>query len=182
MKVLATFDGSKCSEAILPQLEWMADLPNTQFTFLSIAHRAHEPGPGRTLQSAAGRRGLTAGPIAIPAADPALVEDRGEAIERTLAERSDYLQGIVSQMPPGPKYRVEATIADDVSAAIIRYAIEHQPDLIVMGTHGETSMIHRLFGDTAEAVVRSGVAPVLLVHSNRSRQAAKNYFGATTGI
>ena len=24
MEILATFDGSKCSEAIIPQLEWMA--------------------------------------------------------------------------------------------------------------------------------------------------------------
>ena len=39
---------------------------------------------------------------------------------------------------------------DDVGAAIIRYALRHKPDVIVMATHGESRMIHRLFGDTAE--------------------------------
>ena len=68
-------------------------------------------------------------------------------------------------MPKGPKYAVETAIADDVTAAIVRYAIERHPDVIVMATHGETGVIHRLFGDTAEAVVRSGAAPVLLVHA-----------------
>jgi nucleotide-binding universal stress UspA family protein len=163
MKILATFDGSKCSEAIVPQLEWMARLPDAEFTFLSIAPCPHETALRQPLQSAAG--GLGSMPIAIPAAALTLVEDRGEAIEGRLAERSDYLHEIVSRMPPGPKYSVEAAIGDDVAAAIIRYAMEHAPDVIVMGTHGETGMIHRLFGDVAEQVVRSGVAPVLLVHS-----------------
>jgi nucleotide-binding universal stress UspA family protein len=176
MKILATFDGSKCSEAIVPQLEWMAHLPDAQFTFLSIARRPHETAQvGRPSQpSVAGLAGMGATSIAMPVADPALVEDRGEAIERTLAERSDYLQGIVARMPRGPKYSVEATIADDIAGAIIRYAMEHKPDVIVMATHGETGMIHRLFGDTAEGVVRSGVAPVLLVHPDTARRAAQN--------
>jgi nucleotide-binding universal stress UspA family protein len=174
MKILAALDGSKCSEAIVPQLEWMALLPDAQLTFLSIAHRPHETALREPSQSAVvGLAGPGAAPIAISAAAPTLVEDRGEAIARTLAERSDYLQDIASRMPPGPKYSVEATVADDVAAAIIRYAMEHETDVIVMGTHGETGMIHRLFGDVAEEVVRSGVAPVLLVHSNTARRAVK---------
>jgi nucleotide-binding universal stress UspA family protein len=176
MKILATFDGSKCSEAILPQLEWMAHLPDAEFTFLSIARRPHETAKGgrRSPTTAAGLGGPGATPIVIQAAHPVLAEDRGNAIERTLAERSDYLRGIVSRLPRGPKYSVEATIADDIAAAIIRYALVRRPDVIVMGTHGETGMIHRLFGDTAEGVVRSGVAPVLLVHPDTGHRAAKN--------
>lgn len=175
MKILATFDGSKCSEAIVPQLEWMARLPDAQFTFLSIARSPHET--ARALEPSqtrlVGLPGLALTPIAVPAADPMLIEDREEAIERTLAERCDYLQDIVSRMPLGPKYSVEATVGNDIGAAIIRYAMQHRPDVIVMGTHGETGMIHRLFGDVAEEVVRSGVAPVLLVHSNTARRAAR---------
>lgn len=123
-------------------------------------------------QETAGLGGLGATTIAVAAVEPTLIEDRGEAIDRTLAERSDYLQDIVSRMPSGPTYSVEAKIDDDVTSAIVRYAIEHQPDVIVMGTHGETGMVHRLFGDTAEGVVRSGVAPVLLVPSEQVRHAS----------
>ena len=51
MKVLATVDGSKCSEAILPQLHMIARLPDVEFTFLSIAAPPHET--SRTLVLAA---------------------------------------------------------------------------------------------------------------------------------
>lgn len=89
----------------------------------------------------------------------------GKAIEPTLAERREYLEEIVSRMPDGPVYAVEVLIENDVAAGLVRYAMKHEPDVIVMATHGENRMIHRLFGDTAEQVVRSGVAPVLLVQS-----------------
>jgi nucleotide-binding universal stress UspA family protein len=147
----------------------MAQLPGAQFTLLSIATRPHEtvrvPVPLRTTLA-----GVGSTPITIPVSEPLLVEDREEAIERTLAERVSYLKDIVRRLPPGPAYSTEAVIADDVGAAIIQYVLQHRPNVIVMGTHGETGMIHRLFGDVAEEVVRSGVAPVLLVHSNAGRR------------
>ena len=73
----------------------------------------------------------------------------------------------------GPMYRVKATVADDVAAAMIRYALEHEQDVVQRVTHGETGMIHRLLGDVAQEVVRSGAVPVLLVHPNTTRRAEK---------
>lgn len=47
--------------------------------------------------------------------------------------------------------------------AICSYAREHQIDLIVMGTHGD-SMLHRMFhGSVSKAVVEHSPCPVLLV-------------------
>ena len=68
---------------------------------------------------------------------------------------------------------IAVAVVGDAAAAIIRHAMEHETEVIVMGTHDETGMFHRLFGDVAEEVVRSGVAPVLPVHSNTARRAAK---------
>lgn len=169
MNILATFDGSASSEIILPQIEWMSQLPGARFTLLSIVHRPHAVAGQRRASNhiAAGQGG---GSLAVASADTAAAEDR-DAVERTLTERRDYLQAIVLRMPPGPEYLVEVMVADGVTAAIIRYAMEHRPDVIVMGTHGETGMVHRVFGDTAEALVRSGVAPVLLVHSGSAHRA-----------
>ena len=47
---------------------------------------------------------------------------------------------------------------------IIRYAKEHEIDLIVMGTHGRTGLTHLLLGSVAENVVRKAKCPVLTVH------------------
>ena len=46
---------------------------------------------------------------------------------------------------------------------IVRYAKEHDIDLIVMGTHGRGFMAHMLMGSVAEKVVRKAPCPVLTV-------------------
>jgi nucleotide-binding universal stress UspA family protein len=47
--------------------------------------------------------------------------------------------------------------------AIIRFAREKNIDLIVMGTHGHTGLVHMLMGSVAEKVVRKAPCPVLTV-------------------
>jgi nucleotide-binding universal stress UspA family protein len=46
---------------------------------------------------------------------------------------------------------------------IIRFAKEHEIDLIVMGTHGHTGLAHVLLGSVTERVVRKAPCPVLTV-------------------
>jgi nucleotide-binding universal stress UspA family protein len=46
---------------------------------------------------------------------------------------------------------------------IVRYAKENDIDLIVMGTHGRTGVVHALIGSVAEKVVRKAPCPVLTV-------------------
>jgi nucleotide-binding universal stress UspA family protein len=46
---------------------------------------------------------------------------------------------------------------------IVRYATEHQVDLIVLGTHGRGPLGHMLLGSVAERVVRTAPCPVLTV-------------------
>jgi nucleotide-binding universal stress UspA family protein len=46
---------------------------------------------------------------------------------------------------------------------IVRYAREHEIDLIVMGTHGRGPIAHMLMGSVAEKVVRKAPCPVLTV-------------------
>ena len=49
------------------------------------------------------------------------------------------------------------------SLEIIRYAKDHEIDIIVMGTHGRTGVGHMLMGSVAEKVVRKAPCPVLTV-------------------
>jgi len=51
---------------------------------------------------------------------------------------------------------------------IIRYAREHDIDLIVVGSHGRTGLAHVLLGSVAERVVRKAPCPVLTVRPDGS--------------
>jgi nucleotide-binding universal stress UspA family protein len=46
---------------------------------------------------------------------------------------------------------------------IIQFAKEKDIDLIVMGTHGHTGLVHVLMGSVTEKVVRKSPCPVLTV-------------------
>jgi nucleotide-binding universal stress UspA family protein len=93
-----------------------------------------------------------------------VAETKSQAIERSLAEREDYLLGLVARLPVGPTYNTEAHVSPSAADTIIARARALRSDVIVMATHGYASIAHHLFGGTTEQVVRSGVAPVLLVH------------------
>lgn len=47
---------------------------------------------------------------------------------------------------------------------IMKYAGDHEIDLIVVGTHGHTGLSHMLLGSVAEKLVRLATCPVLTVH------------------
>ncbi len=68
------------------------------------------------------------------------------------------------------KPEVEADLVQkrgDPFTEIIRYADENNVDLIIMGTHGRTGLMHVMMGSVAEKVVRYSPVPVLIVkHEN----------------
>jgi len=169
MKIMATFDGSKLSESTLPQLAKMARMPGAEFILVRIDDLPEgQPSAARPISPPAV---VTSGTRAVvpPAASP-VAETRSQAVERRLAEMTDYLRDIATRLPPGPAYRFEARIGEHAASEIIRLALDERPDVIVMATHGRTGVLRALFGATAEEVVRSGVAPVCLVHPQEVRE------------
>ena len=84
------------------------------------------------------------------------IDEVRESTERALAKL------------PGPERKnvanvVRATVPGTPFLEIIRYAKEHDVDLIVMGTHGRSGLAHVLLGSVAERVVRKAPCPVLSV-------------------
>lgn len=59
---------------------------------------------------------------------------------------------------------VRSTVIGFAVDEILRYAKEHEIDLIVVGTHGYSWLAHSLIGSVAEKVVRMANCPVLTVH------------------
>ena len=60
------------------------------------------------------------------------------------------------------KAETVVTIGDPLSA-IVDYARARPADLIVMGTHGRTGVVHLVLGSVAERVVRTAPCPVLTI-------------------
>jgi universal stress protein A len=66
-----------------------------------------------------------------------------------------------------PRDRVVVETAwGDPSDEILKYAREHQVDLIVCGTHGRRGWSHLVMGSVAERLVRLAPCPVLTVHAS----------------
>ena len=168
MKILASFDGTPFSESTLPLLGRMALLPEAEVILLRIIH---EPG-GRQMSglsktySSSGQPGGTSMVIETPQTNYA--ETGEQAVERKLNELQVYLHGLAAQLPESATVRTEAHIHEHAAEAIIEQARKEPADVIVMATHGHGGLKRALFGSTVEAVIRSGVAPVLLVHPTES--------------
>jgi nucleotide-binding universal stress UspA family protein len=82
-------------------------------------------------------------------------------------EISGYAKAELAKLAAEARQRgltvVEEVAQGKPSAEIIRYATEHEIDVIVLGTHGKGMLDQALFGSTTERVVRRAPCPVLTV-------------------
>ncbi len=86
--------------------------------------------------------------------------EQAEAFEASAKEQ-------LKQLPPdgweNGRDVVRATTVGPPFFEIIKYAQEQDIDLIVLGTHGRSGLMHLLMGSVAENVVRKASCPVLTV-------------------
>lgn len=171
MKVLAPFDGSKFSEATLEQLRRLAAIPSAEFILMGVAGE-----PSEKVRTAAMRAPAVADPMgesSFSGPRPRtlrLAETKTQAIQRRRAELVDYLEGLARKLPTGTKYRTIGRVTGDHPAdVIISQAKKLEPDVIVMATHGHGGLRHAIFGSVTEEVMRSGVAPVLVVRPKSAK-------------
>ncbi|MDK4679848.1 universal stress protein [Kingella negevensis] len=60
---------------------------------------------------------------------------------------------------------VAAKGAKEMAQGLVDYADSHGADLIVIGTHGRTGLMHLLMGSFAETVMRQSHLPLLVIRS-----------------
>ena len=65
------------------------------------------------------------------------------------------------------------TLGDKVANLLAQEAVNSQCDLIVMGTHGWTGVMHLLMGSVAEGVLRQSEIPVMMVRQPKSKDMEK---------
>jgi nucleotide-binding universal stress UspA family protein len=102
-----------------------------------------------------------------PYSQPWSVEATGVSIADLLRTwEEDAKKRLDALMPAAERAKAKAELATCVGhpfVEIIRYARDHQIDLIVMGTHGRGPVGHMFLGSVAEKVVRKAPCPVLTV-------------------
>lgn len=75
----------------------------------------------------------------------------------------EALSGLLSDSWTAGKQVLRATRVGSAFVEIVRYAREHQIDMIIVGTHGRSGLKHVFLGSVAERVVRKAPCPVLTV-------------------
>ena len=72
--------------------------------------------------------------------------------------------------------KVESVLLRGISTpeTILDYIIDHDFDLVILGTHGRTGVSKWLFGSVAEKLVRHSPVPVLTVRKDWKRQAIEH--------
>ncbi len=88
-----------------------------------------------------------------------IVADTRRALEAQKARRAT--EGVAIEIA-----WAAGTPASEAAAEIVRYAAEHDFDLIVVGSHGRRGFRRLVLGSVAEAVVRTADRPVLTVHAH----------------
>lgn len=102
-------------------------------------------------------------------------------VNEEAAALRERLKGLVAADPARPlKTEVHVVVGQPTGAAIARYALEGEFELIVMGTHGRGPFTHALMGSVAEKVVRTAPCPVLTIRHPSHRKLAADRLRETS--
>ncbi len=85
-------------------------------------------------------------------------------LKKHVAEANNHLLRGLGAEWAAQHVTARTTTFGSIVDEIIKYASEHDIDLIVLGTHGHTGLSRLLIGSVAEKVVRLAACPVLTIH------------------
>jgi nucleotide-binding universal stress UspA family protein len=174
ISILATVDGSPASRAVIPALAALASDLRARATLLTVVER-----PRATPRQAEVVRAPFTGAPAVHGAsetasiraarEPSYVESDDQALARAIAEGREFLEDAARPLKDqGIEVKTEVLVNNNVAEAIIDFARRSEAGLIAMATHGRGGLNELVQGSVAAAVVRSGVAPVLLVRPTKT--------------
>lgn len=166
MKILVALDGSSNSEAVLGPLNEMIDTSKNQVELVKVVdYRKQKPvwpkgkhgsivGTDFSMNTVSGFKPYER--MAPPA------ESSAQRRERVRTEALEYLQRISKGHFRGKAIPIVLAAADPAKA-IIEHAKKESSDLIVITTNGRSGLARVLMGTVASSVLKSGVAPVLMI-------------------
>ena len=136
--IVCAVDFSTCSRHALAAA---VELAKSADAVLTLAHVWHVPSYG----------------IADAGGTGTMIQELANDAERTLGDweagaRADGVTRVTSKLLSGAPW-----------SDVVGIATELQADLIVIGTHGRTGLVHVLLGSVAERVVQHATCAVLVV-------------------
>ncbi len=175
-KMLVPVDGSRLSEQVLPLVKELLDAGVEEATLFMVGEV-----PTATPQRRKGlRRPLPLATVAgtsaravIPAAPPAYVETKDQAVERREHELLEYLTAAGRPLVETGRPVHAAVHFGEPAQEIVDFARRDQFDLIVMATHGRSGLRETLQRSVTAEVIRSGVAPVLVLGPEKRRRTTR---------
>jgi phosphoglycerate kinase len=155
-KILLPVDGSARSSEAAKKLGHLVDAANAQITTLYVSKPAEPDAEDELMDEKTKRRRRIA---------------RQLEAERVLISANAPLarQGLVSHR----QYVVDG----DPTGEILRIADEIGADLIAMGSHGHTGLLHYFLGSVARKVLERARCPVMIVRARDGEGAAAYEFG-----
>jgi nucleotide-binding universal stress UspA family protein len=91
------------------------------------------------------------------------------------AARDELARYAAAHLPPEVE-RETVVVEQEPVTAVLAYALDHDFDLIAMGTHGRGGLQRLILGSVAEAVLRESPVPVLTVHATQPRTPIRTIF------
>jgi nucleotide-binding universal stress UspA family protein len=138
-RILVPLDGSSVAEAVLPQVQMLAECSGAEVVLFSVVNTPTYD-------------------YFIPDAAMAITLHEGQQTQTKL-----YLERVCTQLKAkGLTVRAELCVGN-VAESILDYADSIKADLIAMSTHGRNGIGRFLLGSVAEKVIRAAKVPVLLV-------------------
>jgi nucleotide-binding universal stress UspA family protein len=105
-----------------------------------------------------------------------------ETMIESLTERSEAAVAAVAERAGAAGLDVTTEVQQGFpGTSVLRYAREHDADVVVMGTHGRTGLGRLLLGSTAERVMRRAEMPVCAVPAEGRQAAIEDDGGADAG-
>jgi len=168
MKILVTIDGSPESQAVLPVVTKLAKEASASVLLLTVLEPkgATPSGHQRQAHFISGRTVSTGiqAPATVVRTIDTPAETTDQAMQRILSEGREFLDDAVSSLAPiGVAFEMHVAVDENAARAILEFAKAQSVDLIAMATHGRSGLRQAVQGSVASAVVKAGVAPVLLV-------------------
>lgn len=163
-KLLVTLDGSQLSEAAIPVAERIVSGTGAKIDIMTVVKRPQSRVRVERIHSIP-EPGLYGGFVR---AEVETIESQDEAEQRVTSRLKRYMsEKTLVLTVSGVDVAPSVAFDDDPVRAIVNHARDANVDLIVMATHGRSGLGETIFGSVAHDVLKSGIAPVVLVRPER---------------